>query len=251
MKLTVLGSGTCAVTKERSCSSYFVQTDDLNILLDIGFGSLRRMAEAGIDYREIDAILCTHFHLDHIGDLSPFLMATRYTPGFEREKELTLIGPPTFSSFLQGCRDLFGDWLLPTDEYPLQIVELNAEQYQLGECLIETLPMNHTKTSNGYRLEHNNRVCVYSGDTGPSEELVSLANDADVALFECSFPDEQAFEFHLTPQQAGEIAQQAQVKKLILTHFYPMMEKYDVLALAAESFHGQVLLANDFDKFDI
>lgn len=251
MKLTILGSGTCAVTKERSCSSYFLKIDNLNVLLDIGFGSMRRMADAGIDYRDIDVILCTHFHLDHIGDLPPFLMATRFTPGFQREKPLTLIGPTGFEAFLHGCRDLFGEWLLPTDDYPLKIVELDAEQYQLGACLIEAQSMNHSRPTNGYRIEQNGRVCVYSGDTGPSEQLIELARQADVALFECSFPDDQPFEFHLTPKQAGEIAQRAGVKQLVLTHFYPMMDQINVIAAAERAYNGTIFIAHDFNVFEI
>jgi ribonuclease BN (tRNA processing enzyme) len=251
MKLTILGSGTCAVTAERSCSCYFLKIDDLNVLLDIGFGAMRRLVDAGIDYRDIDAIVCSHCHLDHVGDLAPFLMATRFTPGFQREKPLTLIGPTGFAAFLYGCRDLFGEWLLPADDYPLKIVELDAEQYQLGACLIEAQSMNHSRPTNGYRFEHHGAVCVYSADTGPCDNLVNLAQQADVAIFECSFPDDQPFEFHLTPQQAGRMAQQAGVKKLLLTHFYPMMENVDVIGAAAHFFDGDIDLAEDFKVFDI
>jgi ribonuclease BN (tRNA processing enzyme) len=52
-KVTILGSGTCAVTKERSCSSYALQIGEQFFLLDIGFGSSRRLAEAGLNYRAI------------------------------------------------------------------------------------------------------------------------------------------------------------------------------------------------------
>ncbi len=251
MELTVLGSGTCAVTRERSCSSYLLKCDEKRILIDIGFGAMRRMAQAGIDYREIDAIVCSHFHLDHVGDLSPFFMATRYTPGFQRQKPLIVIGPEGFKSFLSACRDLFGDWLLPTDDYPFKIVELNAEQYRLGECLIQALPMNHSRPTNGYRIDHHGVSCVYSGDTGPCDELVTLANNADVALFECSFPDDQPFDFHLTPKQAGQMAQQAHVKKLLLTHFYPLMDNVDVIGAVAPVFDGEVELAEDFKVLEI
>lgn len=250
MKVTILGSGTCAVTKARSCSSYFIKIGELNVLLDIGFGSMRRMTDADIDYREIDAILCTHFHLDHIGDLAPFLMATRYTPGFSRHKPLTLIGPEGIESFLLASQELFGDWLLPT-QYPLNIIELDAEHYQLDDCLIQALPMYHSQPTNGYRIEQNDAVCVYSGDTGPCNQLVHLAKNADVALFECSFPDDQPYEFHLTPGQAGEMAQRAGVKKLLLTHFYPMMDHIDVITTAARYFDGEIKMLHDFDVIRI
>ena len=251
MKLTILGSGTCAVTQERSCSSYFLQAGDLNIMMDIGYGSMRRMVEAGIDYRDIDAVICTHHHLDHIGDLSPFLMSTRFTPGFARHKPLTLIGPKGFQSFLFGCRDLFGDWLLPTDEYPLEIIELASEQMQLGDCLISAASMYHTEHTNGYRIERDGRVLVYSGDTGPCDEIEQLCHNADVALLECSFPDDDPFEFHLTPQQVGTIAEKAGVKNVVLTHFYPMMHGDDAQKACASVYSGTIDIAKDLKTFTV
>ena len=251
MNLSILGSGTCAVTNDRSCSSYFIRAGNSNLLLDIGFGTMRRMAQAGIDYRDIDVILCTHFHLDHIGDLAPFLMATRFTPGFERRKPLTIIGPKKLKTFLQRCRELYGDWLLPTTEYQLNIIELDSEQIQLENCLMSALPMNHTKYTNGYRIEYNGRKLAYSGDTGPCDEIVQLCRDADMALIECSFPDENPFEFHLTPQQAGEIAEKAAVKRCVLTHFYPLMDNINVKAACATRFSGEIFVAKDFDSYTV
>lgn len=251
MKLTILGSGTCAVTNERSCSSYLLQVDGKTLLLDIGFGSLRRMVQAHFAYQDIDVILCTHFHLDHVGDLSPFLMATRFTPGFERKKPLTIIGPKKLESFLHGCRDLFGDWLLPTSEYPLTLIELDSGQFKVGDCVIRSLPMNHIEYSNGYRIELNGRTLTYSGDTGPCDEIVQLCRNADIALIECSFPDDNPFEFHLTPRQVGEIAEQAQVKKCILTHFYPIMDSAQAKIACATRFSGDIDIAEDLATYII
>ncbi len=252
MKLTILGSGTCAVTLRRSCSSYYLYADGKHILIDIGFGALRRLTEAGVDYRDIDVVLCSHYHLDHISDLSPLLMALRYTPGFERQKPLTLIGPKNFRKFLYGCRDLFGDWLLPTDdEYKLLIYELDTEQLELDGCLIKARNTFHTHPSNGYRIECNGKSIMYSGDSGPCDELVELAANADLALIECSFPDNEPFERHLTPRQAAEIARDAKVKKLVLTHFYPMMDEVDVLAACTPIYKGAVSVAEDLASYDL
>lgn len=251
MKITVLGSGTCAVTQRRSCASYFVQVANLAILVDIGFGALRRMAEAGIDYRHIDAVFCTHHHLDHVGDLAPFLMATRFTPDFKRQKRLTLIGPKNFRAFLYSCRDLFGDWLLPNGEYPLEIIELESEQFELDDCLIKALTMSHTPNTNGYRIEYKNRVLVFSGDTGPCSEIELLAKNADLAFFECSFPDSEQVDYHLTPGQAGAIAQKAGVEKVVLSHFYPMMDNLDVKSACANSFDGHIDVAEDFTVYHV
>lgn len=251
MEIIILGSGTCAVTRRRSCSSYYIRTSEQHILLDIGFGALRRMSEAGIDYREIDVVLCSHFHLDHIGDLAPLLMALRFTPGYERKKPLTLIGPQGFRDFLHASQELYGDWLLPRDEYPLTIYELNTEHLEVNGCVIRAMTMHHTPYTNGYRLEHQGKAVAYSADTGPCDELVELCKDADLAFVECSFPNDQPFEFHLTPQQAADAAQRAKVKHLILTHFYPMMDDFDVKASCRHLFEGRLDVAEDLARYTL
>lgn len=251
MRLTILGSGVCAVTRERSCSCYYLEAGGLRILLDIGFGSMRRMAEAGIFYNDIDAVVCSHLHLDHVGDLAPLIMALRYTPGLKREKPLMLIGPKNFPDFLTGCRDLYGDWLLDESEFPLIIHGLDAERIVLGACIIHAAPVKHTPHSNGYRIECDGRVLAYSGDTGFCDELVTLCRDADLALIECSNPEGQPFEYHLTPSEAALAARLADVKHLVLTHFYPPEDVQKREAAAAAVFHGRISTAEDFKTLDI
>jgi ribonuclease BN (tRNA processing enzyme) len=251
MKLTVLGSGTCAVTKRRSCSSYFIRTRQLNIILDIGFGALRRMTEADLDYRDIDVIVVSHFHLDHIADLAPLLMALRYTPGYVREKPLTIIGPTNTEKFLSDCRDLYGDWLVPRDEYPLHIYQLDSEQVVLMDCLITARPAFHSKNSNGYRIESDDSSLMYSGDSGPCDSLIKLAADVDLALIECAFPDDEPLEKHMTPKQAAEIAAKAGAKKLLLTHFYPQMDNINVIAACKSIYRNPISIAEDLACYNV
>ncbi len=251
MEITILGSGTCAVTPQRSCSSYYIKTQGQHILLDIGFGALRRMAEAHIDYREIDMVLCSHFHLDHVGDLAPLLMALTFTPGFERKKPLTLIGPQGFRKFMHNLRDIYGDWLLPRNEYPLTIYDLNTEHLEVNGCVIQASTMCHTQYTNGYRIENGGKVLAYSADTGPCDELTKLCKDADLAFIECSFPDDQPFEFHLTPRQAAKAARDAGVKHLVLTHFYPMMDEIDIKSICKPIYDGKIDLAKDLAQHSL
>ena len=81
MKLTILGSGTATPSLERNSSGLFIQTPNIRMIIDMGAGTLRRMCEAQIDYREIDVIALTHFHPDHVTDFISFLFASNYTYG--------------------------------------------------------------------------------------------------------------------------------------------------------------------------
>src|SRR2546427_11542440 len=86
---------------------------------------------------------------------------------------------------------------------------------------------------------------VYTGDTGPSSKLARWAAGADLLLAECSLPEEMALDSHLTPERAGELARDAGVRRLVLTHFYPPVETSDPARGAGARFGGPVAAARD------
>ena len=86
---------------------------------------------------------------------------------------------------------------------------------------------------------------VYSGDTDVCENLVTLARDADVLICESALPDELKVPGHLTPSLAGQIASQAGVRKLVLTHFYPECNAVDVAEQCRKTYPGPLVLAED------
>lgn len=246
LTVTVLGSGTCAPTKARSTSCYHLQIGASSILIDIGFGSMRRMAEAEIDYRTVDYLFITHTHLDHFGDYGPLMMALNYTPGFSRTRPLTVVGPPGIDTFIQQVAQLHGDWIYKNDNFDVSIIELGSEeQLDFPEFGVTAFSMLHSVPVNGYRFKVVQKYICFSGDTGDCPEVVNLMKQADLAVLECSNPDGDPFEYHLTPELAGRIAQKALCKQLLLTHFYPTMEEFDVLGSCGRYFDGKIVLAKD------
>jgi len=251
LQLVVLGSGTCAPTLKRSTACYYVHINGQHILLDIGFGSIRRMLEAGIDYREIDVIVITHMHLDHVGDLAPLVMALRYTPGLQRKKPLTLVGPPGIKNYLENFSALTAKWFFKQEGFKITVHEADRETLHFADWDLIAMPMLHSDSANGYRLESGGRILAYSGDTGMCDKVISLVDIADLAILECSAPDEKPLEGHLTPSLAGRIAERGGCRKLLLSHFYPIMENVDVVGIARKYFHGEIEAAEDFKKYTI
>ena len=245
MQLIILGSGTCAPTKHRSCACYYLKIGASQVLLDIGFGAIRRMMEAGVDYRHIDYVLVSHTHLDHVADLGPLLMALEYTPNFIRTKPLTIIGPKGFREYMHHLARIYSPWIVEPTHYELRIIDVHNQRISFGDWQVTAMPMEHSKETNGYRIQQNDKVFAYSGDTGLCEEVVQLLTDADLALLECSFPDDEAVEGHMTPSLAGQVAVLAACKKLVLTHLYPMMDKMDVVGPVSRIYRGPVLIARD------
>ena len=94
MKLTVLGSGTSVPHPRRSSSAHWLDAGVGSLLLDISGPAIHRMAEEGCDWPNLDAVWVSHFHLDHVGGLAPFLFGTKYAPQTrERRKALKVFGP--------------------------------------------------------------------------------------------------------------------------------------------------------------
>ena len=92
---------------------------------------------------------------------------------------------------------------------------------------------------------------VYSGDTGYSENLIDLAQEADVLICESALPDSMRVKGHLTPSVAGEIATRAGVGKLVLTHFYPECDQVDIKQECRKTYSGHLVIAEDLLRIEI
>ena len=113
MRVTILGSGTSMPSMERFPSGILVRSDQATLLVDLGPGVLRRLAATGVTIGEIDAVLLTHYHVDHCADLAPLLFA-HYHPSLQTRKPLRLIGGVGLRRVLTGLRIAFPKHLEPT-----------------------------------------------------------------------------------------------------------------------------------------
>ncbi|HMA85957.1 MAG TPA: MBL fold metallo-hydrolase [Desulfosalsimonadaceae bacterium] len=246
LRVTILGSGTCVPSLERSACSVLITFDDTVFLLDCGPGTMRRLLEAGISIFDVTHLGVSHFHPDHTGELVPFLFANKYPDGSRRKKPLSLIGGPGFKSFFNQLSAVYGDWIDMAGKRHLIEMAPAATQQKLPGFLLQTAPMAHRPESIAFRINAaNGKSIVYSGDTDESENLVALSAGADVLICESALPDELKVDGHLTPSLAGQIANRAGVKKLVLTHFYPECEAADIETQCRSTYAGPLELARD------
>lgn len=186
-------------------------------------------------------------HPDHTIDLIPFLFATKYTPGFQRRKKLTIYGPAGFADFYERLLSVYGRDMVDVG-YEIEVRELASERICFDRWHVQTAQMRHSRTAIGYRFECAGRSFVYSGDTGFCDEIVGLAHEADLLLLECSFADDNKVEGHLTPTEAGEIARLAAARRLLLTHIYPPFGPDEIITAVRSRFHGEVAIAHDLQR---
>ncbi|MEW6387049.1 MAG: ribonuclease Z [Thermodesulfobacteriota bacterium] len=245
MELIVLGSGTGVPYLRRGAPALAVKAGARLILLDLGSGACRALLRYGLNFSQIDVIALTHLHPDHLGDLVPFLFATRYSLGYTRKEPFDFLVARGFREFYGHLQGAFGQWVEPPPGL-MRLRELNPdglEEVAWEGLVIKSAPTNHTPGSLAYRLEAEGRSLVYSGDTDESDSLVALAQGADLLVLECSNPFKVPG--HLTPLEAGRLAARAEVKRLLLTHFYPPCDEVDVVALAAAEFSGEIIRGED------
>jgi ribonuclease BN (tRNA processing enzyme) len=250
VELVVLGSGTGIPSLRRASPGLLVFSDSTRILIDSGSGTLRKMLEVGVTYRDIDALLYTHIHPDHVSDLVPILFACKYAE-LPREEDLLCVGGPGFRSYFEKLRNLYGHWI-EAQSYKLTIKEISQKGLAYKDLRILSKPMAHISESVGYRIESKDgKSMMISGDTDYCQNVVDLADETDLLILECSFPDGKKVEGHLTPSLAGKIASESHCRKLLLYHLYPICDQYDILMQCKQVYQGKVLLAEDLMKLKI
>ena len=247
--LLVLGSGTSQPLADRGSPALLLRTGGDLTLLDMGPGTLGRLARAGIPHSNLDRILLTHFHPDHTAGLLHFLFATRHPPVLSTRKPFRLVGPEGTGRFLSGLEQAYGRWIripprvMEIEEWPLN----SGEGKALGPLTVSAASVRHTDSSLAYRLATpDGKVLVYSGDTGYCDELIALANGCDLLILECSLPEDSAVEGHLTPRLAGRLAAAAGAAKLLLVHFYPEVLAVDISSEVREVYRGELVIGRDF-----
>lgn len=248
IRVTVLGSGTCVPRLDRSACSILLHIGDRQLVFDSGPGTMRRLLEVGTDIFQIDYLFYSHFHPDHTAELVPLLFANKYPDATRRTKPLTLVGGPGVKRFFAGLESVYGHWIqLAEDKVDLVELDGNRQPGLTGEGFtVATAPMAHNPESVAFRIETPcGRSVVYSGDTDYTENLVKLAHKTGLLICEAAVPDEDKIPGHLTPVLAGRMAARAEVRRLMLTHFYPACDATDIAAQCRRSYQGPLLLAQD------
>lgn len=253
VKLTVVGCTGSFPGPDSPASCYLVEAPyeggDFRLVLDLGngsFGSLQRY----LDPLDIDAVALSHLHPDHCLDLTSMYVQRTYHPDAPHPR-VDVYGPSGTAARIARGYDM--------PEQPGMAATFDFHVWdtlapvQIGPFELRVARVAHPVESYAVRISHGARVLAYSGDTGPCEQLVSLATGADVLLAEASFVEsaDNPPDIHLTGRQAAEHATRAGVSRLLLTHLPPWTDPATVLAEAEPAFLGTVELAMPGATYEI
>jgi ribonuclease BN (tRNA processing enzyme) len=218
VKLKVVGCSP-AWPNPGGAQSGYVIVGPGKLLLDCGPGVLARLREDD-SWPDVDAIVITHWHLDHWGDLVPWVWGSMSGPGRQRARpELWL--PPDGTARLAdfgtrlGWEDMF-ETVFNQREYaervPFLAAGLEVTAFELPHYTLQTF---------GLRVSNGDKAIAYSGDTGPSDRLVQLAEDADLFVCEATLERPEydgAIRGHLSADEAVAAFRAAGAKRLLITH---------------------------------
>jgi ribonuclease BN (tRNA processing enzyme) len=246
MRLTVLGG--CGAWPEpgQACSGYLIEHDGFRLVVDLGYATVPRLL-GHLDAGQIDAVYISHGHPDHCADLNPLL----------RARAMRDDPPPPLPVYAPGGAL---DAVLALDRYETlagsyQVHEMTAgASLDIGPFRADTRLLPHWLPNLGLRLTAGGRVLAYTGDTGPSEMVVKLAQDADLLLAEATYlepvpPDAQPYmsSANLAARQAAA----AGVGRLLLTHLWPGTDHATALAAASAEYHGNLGVATQDLEVDL
>ena len=220
MRLRVIGSSPAWPNAGSAHSGYVVESDGRRLLLDCGPGVLARLREDEA-WPRIDAIVISHFHLDHWGDLVPWVWGSSYRSGQGDERpELWVFRGGRAHLAKLGGELGFSDMF----ERAFRLCEYDAETPFATAAGLDVLPVrlpHYTLETYGLRVANARRTMAYSGDAGPSDQLVELARDADLFLCEATLERGELDgepRGHLSADEAIDAFGRSGARRLLLTH---------------------------------
>lgn len=281
MRLVLLGTaGGPTPKKNRAAPAQLIMINDEAYLIDCGNGVAQQVVKAGIKLSAIRHVFLTHHHSDHNADYGNLMLLAWAA---DLDHRIDTYGPPPLKRMTQQFLAL-NDYDIQTrihDEgrrplkqliYPHELqhdsVVMQNQHVKVSAARVVHPPV---KPAFAYRFDHQGKSIVISGDTSYSENLVRLAQGADVLVHEimhtasldqllATEPNATRLKEHLlashsTAEQVGRVATQANVKKLVLSHFvpggYPYLEDQVWLDAVRPYFEGEIIVGSDLMEIQV
>ncbi len=221
--IILLGTGTCQIEYERRASSVLIQLNAIPVLFDCGHGVVQRLLEVGIQHNELNHIVVSHFHPDHISDLIPFLHAGAWSKRNPRTSDLHIYGPPGIQRIIDGFRDIFGISGLQQPTYDILVHEVAREQFSIGSYEFDFISLPP------------------AGNHDFHEHEITFLTKVDLAIIDSG---------HLEDDEIVQLAAASQAKTIVCSHLYREINAPDLQTLAEKAgYEGTILVGRDLMSF--
>ncbi len=281
MTATIIGSGSPVYNKNRSDPSVLISLSELHILLDMGNGTKANLNKAGIDSRDLDALLFTHHHLDHNEEFVPILIHS-----LMGNKDISIIGPPDTIKLTETSLDLYAKDIayrlgktqrtLSERKKALTVKDIKGgESFTIAGIKVSALKVPHSLYAIAYRFDYKKQSIVVTGDLTYTEALSSFAKNADYMIIDSggmvmtggklhkdtdknshsknnrtTSNKRSRIRAHLNLNDSSLLAKQAQIKNLVYSHFTAgdVNEKASLKEIKT-NYQGNVIFAEDLMVF--
>ena len=253
MRLTVLGCSGSLPGPDSPAAGYLVRAGGFAVVLDLGNGTLGPLLRH-LDPFDLGGVVLSHLHPDHCADMTALLVYLRYHPRPpQRPARLPVYGPSETATRLAAASAPSAAELASTDLSDVFDIRPLGAEVRIGPFELSCAPVAHPCESYALRLRYGGSSLVYTGDSGPCDELTKLADGADVLLAEATWTDHPSRpkDLHLSGLQAGRLAATAGVGRLLLTHVAPWTDQDAVLTEARTAFDGPVELVGAGRDYDL
>lgn len=273
MDVILTGTGSPLPSADRAGPSTLVKAGTTNILVDAGRGVVMRMMAIGVRPDDLDGVIITHMHSDHVCALND-VITTHWVRTRER-KPLRIWGPVGTARLVERTLLMLEDDIgYRTDHHEplidgpqLEVTELDpGASFAINDVRVTTAETAHAPVhpTIGFRLEHDGSVAALVGDTLPCDGVDQLAANADVYVQTVLrrdvvelLPGEMAqdiLEYHSSVVDAAQTAARVGAKRLAMTHMVPAPapEQYpEWVARAAEHFDGEIIIGDDLTTITV
>lgn len=258
MQLTIVGNRAGMPADGAASSGYLVETGQSKILLDCGPG----IAAALGNYLHpsfLEAVVISHLHLDHVYDVLPVGKQAMRKAAGAPDRRIKLFVPAGARERLDRLAALFPVRSTPdldrAFDLAYEVVEYEAgSRYTLTDCTLEFVPMAHSEPCCGVRIESPTGSLAFTGDTGWTDNLVTLAAGVDIFLSESTLPEpDTTGHGHLCATEVGRAAAAAGARSVVLTHFGSPLEEWQQARRdeAAAEFGGRVEISRPSMLFEV
>jgi len=220
MKIQFIGSGDAFGSGGRFNACFYVHADHSDFLIDCGASSIVALKASRIPMNDIQLVLITHFHADHFGGIPFFILDAQLIS--KRSQPLTIAGPKGLKEWIERAMETgFPGSSKTKQKFDLSIVELTDRRpVTLNGLRVTPFGVNHGMPDGScfaYRIEVEDRIIAYTGDTEWTENLIEVGREADLLIAEAYFYEKNVRN-HLNYATIVNHLDQINPKRLVLTH---------------------------------
>jgi ribonuclease BN (tRNA processing enzyme) len=219
MRVTIIGCGDAFGAGGQLQTSFHVRSPRATFLIDCGASTLIGMRRLGLATNDIDMVCVSHLHGDHFGGLPWLFIDAQYAS--KRTRTLVVTGPRGIEArFLTAAEALYPDITKCPRAFELEFIEYaEQEPLELNGVTITPFEVKHPSGAPPYALRFglDGKVIAFTGDTGWTDSLYAVAQDADLFISEC-FQYDVTLPIHLDYQAIDANYAKLAAKQVLLTH---------------------------------